>query len=228
METIDILLPVYNDEKYLRFCLDSLKKQTYTHFNCHIGFNGTVDSSKEIAEKETHGDPRFFVYDYGSESGKSITLNKLIAESKNDHISLIDGDDFWHPDKLLKQIRLVNRYDVIGSLTHYINEDNSITGYLNLDESNESIRSGIRLGHNQIVNSSCLVKKRDVIECGGWDSNFDGLEDFDLWMRLYKRGKTFYNIQEFLVYHRVHSNSNFNSKKFPYTVSDLLIKNEIL
>jgi hypothetical protein len=42
-----------------------------------------------------------------------------------------------------------------------------------------------------------------------------------------KKNKTFFNIQEYLVYHRVHQNSNFNAKKLSYSVIDILIKNKI-
>jgi len=225
---ISILLPVYNDEKYLSFCLESIKKQTYSHFECLIGFNGTLDRSREIADEIIGKDGRFIIFDYGSEKGKSITLNKMLKEANTEYISLIDGDDFWGPSKLQKQVDLLGKYDVLGTLTHYVNEENTITHYLNLSESNNDIREGIRRGHNQIVNSSCLVRKKNVEECGGWDSDFEGIEDFDLWMKLYRKGKTFYNIQEFLVYHRVHQRSNFNSKTHPYSVSDLLFKNMIL
>jgi glycosyltransferase involved in cell wall biosynthesis len=225
---ISILLPVYNDEKYLSFCLESIKKQTYPYFECLVGFNGTLDRSREIAEEIVGTDGRFIIFDYGNERGKSITLNKLLDEVNTEYISLIDGDDFWDNSKLQKQVELLGKYDVLGTLTHYVNEENSITHYLNLSESSNDIREGIRRGHNQIVNSSCLVRKKDIVECGGWDSNFEGIEDFDLWMKLYRKGKTFHNIQEFLVYHRVHQKSNFNSKSHPYSVTDLLFKNQIL
>ena len=218
MKEITILLPVYNDEKYLKYCLDSIVSQSYTNFKCLIGFNGTMDRSREIAEEIVSGDSRFFIYDYGDDKGKAITLNKLIKESDTDYICLIDGDDFWHSEKLEKQAALIGKYDVIGTLTHYINSDNEVTGLLRLAEDSDSIRNGFSVLHNQIVNSSCLIKKKDVLSCGGWDPDLESLEDFDLWIRLHKSGKTFYNIQEFLVYHRIHTGSNFNASKGQGTI----------
>jgi len=224
MTEITILLPVYNDEKYLKCCLDSIISQSYRNFKCLIGFNGTIDRSREIAEEIINGDSRFFIYDYGDDKGKAITLNKLIKESDTDYICLIDGDDFWHIEKLEKQAALIGRYDVIGTLTHYINSDNVVTGLLRLAEDSDSIRNGFSILHNQIVNSSCLIKKKDVLSCGGWDPDLESLEDFDLWIRLHKSGKTFYNIQEFLVYHRIHTESNFNASKGQGTI----VKNKLI
>jgi hypothetical protein len=141
---------------------------------------------------------------------------------------LIDGDDIWDADKLKEQMTLVNKFDVIGTLTSYINETNQIVNpCLFLDESDQSIKEGFKRGHNQVVNSSALFKTQHAIEIGGWDPSVEGLEDFDFWLRLAKSKRIFYNIQKVLVHHRVHNESNFNSRDLPYGTNDLLIKNQI-
>ena len=223
---ITILLPVYNDEKYIRKTLESIKNQSHPDFICFIGFNGTIDSSKEIARKTTLGDERFTIIDFGEEKGKSITLNKLLSKVETERFCLIDGDDLWHPQKLESQIILANNYDIIGTLASYIDDHDHIFHHLRLDEDSESIREKMYYGQNQIINSSCMVKKEDATSIGGWDPNTEGLEDFDFWIRLCNSGKSFYNIQKYLVYHRVHVNSNFNSKKLPYTTHDIIKKNK--
>jgi|LakMenE18May11ns_1017448.scaffolds.fasta_scaffold9942922_5 glycosyltransferase involved in cell wall biosynthesis len=208
---IDVLLPVYNDEKYIGFCLDSIKGQTYRNFRCLIGFNGTYDKSKDIAREKIGNDPRFIIFDYGHVSGKSITLNKLLKEAESEYICLIDGDDCWAPNKLERQIPHINKYDVIGSLCNYVDEHNNITSTIRLPEFDMGIKIWIESIKNPIVNQSCLFKKNDIIEAGGWRSDKETIEDFDMWIRLSRSGKTFYNIQEPLVYHRIHNNSNFNA-----------------
>lgn len=224
---ITILLPVYNDEKFIERTLISLMSQTYQNFLCLIGFNGTVDSSKEIVNRMVAGDNRFNIFDFGNDKGKSITLNKLLDKIETESFCLIDGDDIWDRRKLETQIMISDQYDVIGTLACYIDENDNVFNHLKLDENNSSIRDGILRGHNQIINSSCMVKTRDALSIGGWDSELVGLEDFDFWVKLYSAGKTFYNIQEYLVHHRIHKGSNFNSKELPYTVYDILKRNEV-
>ena len=224
---ITILLPVHNDEKFIERTIVSLMGQTYQDFLCLIGFNGTVDSSKEIADRIVAGDNRFIAFDFGEERGKSITLNKLLHKVETERFCLIDGDDIWDQRKLEAQIRISDQYDVIGTLACYIDEHDNIFNHLKLDENNSPIRDGILRGHNQIINSSCMVKTSDALSIGGWDSEVDGLEDFDFWVKLYYAGKTFYNIQEYLVHHRIHKGSNFNAKELPYTVYDILKRNEV-
>jgi hypothetical protein len=72
-----------------------------------------------------------------------------------------------------------------------------------------------------------MVNTEDALSIGGWDSTVEGLEDFDFWVKLYKKSKKFYNVQEYLVRHRIHRNSNFNAKELEFTVYDVLLKNNI-
>lgn len=224
---VTILLPVYNDEDFLEYTINSILEQDFKDYKCLIGFNGTLDSSKEIAEKLVSRDERFNIIDYGGDKGKSKTLNKLLSMVDTEYITLIDGDDMWESDKLLEQIEVCEKFDIIGTLTYYIDTHNNKIGKLYLDQYDIDIKNGFTIGHNQIVNSSSLFRTRDAIEIGGWDESVEGLEDFDFWVRLYKNGKTFHNIQKFLVSHRIHDGSNFNAKQLPFTVHDILNKNKI-
>lgn len=226
-DLITILLPVHNDGKYLKYCLDSLKEQSHPDFICLVGFNGTEDDSKDIFKKTVGKESRFLDLDYGRESGKSITLNKLLEEVKTEITCLIDGDDTWHPNKLETQMKYTQYHDIVGTLCHYINEDNDTINTLSLSQTDREIKNGFVRGHNQIINSSSLFRTSDAKLVSGWDSSVEGLEDFDFWLKLFKQGKTFFNIQEPLVNHRIHKDSNFNSKIFPYTVADILLKNQI-
>jgi len=224
---VTILLPIYNDEKYIKFTIESLLNQSFSDYKCLIGFNGTVDNSREIVKSLIGDDKRFLINDFGESKGKSLTLNKLLNLVNTEFICLIDGDDIWKPDKLKNQIEVSNKFDIVGTLASYIDENNSSFFNLNLLSDSDSIKRELFKGNNQIVNSSCFLKTSCAKEVGGWDTEVEGLEDFDFWVKLAKKNKIFFNIQEYLVYHRVHQNSNFNAKKLPYTVFDVLIKNEI-
>ena len=73
---------------------------------------------------------------------------------------------------------------------------------------------------NPIINSSSIIRK----ELCYWDKKHDGVEDYDLWLRLRKLNKKFYNCKEILVKHRIHSSSAFNSNGNHLKVKDLLKK----
>ena len=66
---------------------------------------------------------------------------------------------------------------------------------------------------NQIANTSAIVRKKALESTGGWREDVDGVEDMDLWLKLINKNYNFINLQDRLVMHRIHGESNFNSDK---------------
>ena len=182
---ISILLAVYNGEKFLEKSINSILVQTHGEFELLIGFNGTTDSSKEIVSK--FNDKRIRVFDYFNDKGKSKTLNKLLLESKFDWICIQDDDDVWVDNKLSEQIKYINEFDVIGTQIMYSDtQDNLRNGpFLKMDDMSIKILS--LNGNNQIANSSAMIRKDSIIEVGDWDEELEGIEDYDMWIRLIKK-----------------------------------------
>jgi glycosyltransferase involved in cell wall biosynthesis len=215
---ISILLAVYNGEKYMNQSIDSIINQTFKDWELLIGFNGTTDGSKDIAS--SYSDDRIKIFNYGKDKGKAKTLNKLIKEAKYDWCAIQDDDDIWLPEKLEKQFYQLDYFDVIGTLITYIDENNTHHGSPNLATDHEKIKSKSLSGINQIANSSAVFRKQDALEIGVWGESLDGIEDFDFWIKMLRKGCFFYNIPECLVLHRIHKDSNFNTKQ--YSLSEIL------
>ena len=219
---VSVLLAVYNGERYLRRSIESVLSQTYEDFELLIGFNGTVDNSKEIVKE--FKDDRIRVFDYGMDSGKSKTLNKLLKEAKGDWLAMQDDDDVWFSKKLEIQMEFANseEYDVIGSRIFYCNDVEKITGIPNISLKHEEIVSLSMKGDNQVPNTSAIFRKSIAKEVDGWNENLAGVEDFDFWLKLMKKKYIFTNVKKQLVLHRIHSNSNFNTNT--YNIKELIEK----
>lgn len=205
-----ILLATYNGEKYISKSIESILDQTIKEWELLIGINGTTDKSKEIVQQ--YKDKRIKIFDYGNDKGKAKTLNKLIKESKYNWLAIQDDDDIWKKNKLQRQLNYTSSYDVIGTYIHYIDELDEVTFNLELKVEDKDIKALSFLGNNQVANTSAIFKKSIAIDIGGWREDIDGIEDFDFWLKLMKHGKLFYNVPEYLVYHRIHKQSNFNTK----------------
>lgn len=93
-----ILIPVYNVEKYLAKCLDSVLKQTFTDYEVIIVDDGSTDNSGRICDEFTK-DERFHVY-HKENSGLLITRRYSIKRAKGDYFLFLDSDDFWDPNLL--------------------------------------------------------------------------------------------------------------------------------
>ena len=92
---ISIIVPIYNVENYLRECLESIKNQTFTKFECIMINDGSTDSSQEIAEQYLE-DERFYLINQNN-SGQSVARNRAINLAKGEFVCFVDSDDIIHP-----------------------------------------------------------------------------------------------------------------------------------
>jgi hypothetical protein len=71
---------------------------------------------------------------------------------------------------------------------------------------------------NPVINSSSIIRKT----LASWNPKYDGVEDYDLWLRLRRDNRQFYNVDEVLVRHRVHQTSAFNSQDQRSKLAEIL------
>lgn len=202
---ITILLPLYNGVEFLSTSVNSIRNQTFKDWVLYIGVNGHPENSEiyQNAKRYEDLDKRIKVFDFYFLKGKSATLNEMVKLSKDDWIALIDADDLWTSSKLEKQIEYIKEYDVISGKCQYFGDR-----HLVLDLPTGDITKFDFYSSNPIINSGVLLRK----ELCWWDKDWEGIEDYKLWLTLWKTGKKFYNLNQVLVFHRIHSNSAFNSK----------------
>jgi glycosyltransferase involved in cell wall biosynthesis len=212
---ISILMPIYNGIEFVEESVSSILNQTYSQWELLIGINGHPENSNvyKIAKEYENKSGNIRVFDFYTIKGKSNTLNEMIQHCKYNFIALLDVDDIWHPQKLQLQVRFLTHYDVIGSKCIWFGDRPGVIPEIPLGDINKFDFSTV----NPIINSSCIIRK----ELCYWNEN--GIEDYDLWLRLRKSGKKFFNCKEILVKHRIHNASAFNSKGNDNKVDDLLV-----
>lgn len=199
---ITILMPIYNGIEYLEESLPTILNQTYQDWELVIGVNGHPENSNVYQQANQHAGNKVRVFDLQGVKGKSQALNEMLKYASYDWISLLDVDDKWLPDKLSNQVQYMNQFDVIGSRCTYFGDRNG-TPHIPLGDISEF--DFLRV--NPIINSSCLIKK----ELCHWNDKMDGVEDYDLWLNLWKHKKRFFNVDRFDVLHRIHKQSAFNN-----------------
>ena len=98
-ELISIIVPIYNVEKYLRQCLDSIMNQTYRNCECLLIHDGSSDNSEDICREYVSKDSRFRYFEKEN-GGVSSARNLGIEHSKGEYITFIDSDDWVDSDYL--------------------------------------------------------------------------------------------------------------------------------
>lgn len=102
MPKISVIVPVYNAEKYLHRCIDSILAQTFTDFELLLIDDGSKDHSGSICDEYAKKDSRVRVF-HKENGGVSSARNTGIAESKGEWITFVDADD-WVDETFLEEM----------------------------------------------------------------------------------------------------------------------------
>ncbi len=111
---ISVLVPIYNVERYLAECLDSLLAQSFTDFEAILINDGSTDGSRDIIESYLARDNRFRVIDKPN-SGYGASMNRGLDEARGSYVAILESDDFFEPDalELLHDIAVKENADVV-------------------------------------------------------------------------------------------------------------------
>ena len=110
MPKISVIIPVYNVEKYLSQCLDSILNQTFKDFECICVNDGSTDKSLAILQEYVNKDDRIKIINQENK-GLSGARNSALKIVNGKYITFIDSDDFVTIDYLEKLINIAEKED---------------------------------------------------------------------------------------------------------------------
>ena len=114
MPKVSVIVPIYNVEKYLKKCLDSLVNQTLDDIEIILVNDGSKDNSKQIAEKFANDYPNKIIYLEKENGGLSSARNYGLKHAKGDYISFVDSDDYVSKNLYKNLLEYMdNDYDMV-------------------------------------------------------------------------------------------------------------------
>lgn len=176
---VSIVIPVYNVEKYLRLCLDSVLAQKFINYEVILVDDGSTDSSPAICDEYVKKDGRFNVI-HQKNGGVSQARNIGVKHAVGDYVFFLDSDDSIHPLMLMKLSEIAEKYkaaliqadveNVSADFSDYKKEIESdftvyqfdaIDAFYNIDRDNKNVAQDIRL-----ITSVVWAKlyRRDLVE----------------------------------------------------------------
>lgn len=178
---ISIIVPVYNVEKYLSKCLDSLVNQTYKNIEIVCVDDGSTDSSGSICDEYAKKDARIKVI-HKENGGLSDARNVGLETINGEYVMFIDSDDWIDKDTCDYCINTLKLYDVDLILWSYIRE------YKNNAKPKRLFMNGSRYFDDQ------EIKEKIFLRCVGLNGvELRNVENMDsivtAWGKLYKRDK---------------------------------------
>lgn len=106
---VSVVMPAYNAEKFVRQAIESVQNQTVSDWELFVIDDCSSDGTFSAAEQAAKGDDRIVVLRNDQNSGVSRTRNRGIDLAKGEYIAFLDSDDFWHPEKLYKQLEKIKK-----------------------------------------------------------------------------------------------------------------------
>lgn len=203
---VTVLMAVYNCADYLQSAIDSVLNQTFEDFEFIIINDGSSDSSVAIINSNT--DPRIKVIHNEANLGLIGSLNKGIEAASGKYIARTDCDDLLEPERLRKQVAMLDQHDdivILGSWMQLIDENGNDMQVWHYPSTDPEIRWA-SLFNTAIGHPSAMFRTEIAKQNFGYSIDFLYAEDYDLWTRLSEVGRLA-NIPEALQKYRIHGGS---------------------
>ena len=213
---VSIVIPVYNQEKYLKQTLDSVLKQTYSTWECILINDGSSDDSVNIINKYASQDNRF-IFINSENKGVSNARNLGLQQAKGDYILFLDGDDLIHPEKLQRAISNFQKNEdlsIIFNTTNYFQGTIENTLYPLKIEAELLNFSDLVLywGEKIIIPIHSAILKKSLFEDISFDCELTAQEDWLVWLRLFQKKPKVLVLDAVLSYYRKHHESRTQIK----------------
>ncbi|MEY0330988.1 glycosyltransferase family 2 protein [Providencia rettgeri] len=204
-EIFSIIMPAYNAEKTIYDSIMSILNQDFKFFSLYVINDASSDSTKKIISSIC--DDRIIYIENPDNLGVSESRNKGLRIAGGKYIAFLDSDDFWLPNKLSSQLKLLNSgWDVVCS--NYIAFDSAQTEFLRT--SPEIIQYSDMLKSNFIGNLTGVYNRQKL---GIFLQKNIGHEDYVMWLQIIKKSRQAFCIQSPLAKYRL-SNNSLSGNKF--------------
>ena len=208
-EKVSIIVPMYNAEKFIRKTIESVLAQTYQNWEMLIMNDVSTDNSLAVVSGYAKKDKRIKIINTEKNVGVVKGRNFLIDLASGKYIAFLDADDYWHNEKLEKQIKFMKEK----------NASISCTEYTRVKENEEKINDVIikeEISYNDMLKNNylgCLTVMYDAEKIGKrYFKELEKNEDYVLWLEIVKDVNTIYGLKENLAYYRVLDNSRSSNK----------------
>jgi glycosyltransferase involved in cell wall biosynthesis len=206
---VSVILPVYNQERYLWETLTSILSQSFIDFELLILDDGSTDKSAQIIREFADKEERIHAY-FEPNAGKSAATNKLVSRAKGDWCIFLDADDVMLPNRIERQLafHLLNpNIQATSAYCQYINEKGNTFGiqrYSSPSKVSEYKRANLNVEFVTCSYTSLMVAKKLFVEVGGLLQKYEPCEDFEFFNRLVDKGFILFIIPEVLMKYRIH------------------------
>ncbi|MEI6205194.1 MAG: glycosyltransferase [Desulfuromonadales bacterium] len=210
MPRISILMPVRNEERYLRAALDSLQCQTLTDWELLVVDDGSDDETPRILDFATYRDSRVHVI-RRERGGLVAALNAGLKECQSPLLARMDGDDICHPRRFEIQASYLDAHPDTGLVAcnfRHFPRTNLKEGMIAYETWQNTLMDHELIMRDRFIESPFvhpgIMTRRAILEGVNGYEDHGWAEDYDLWLRLAAEGIRFARLPQTLFFWRDH------------------------
>lgn len=226
---ISILVPTFNTPKDLLIeMIESVRNQSYANWQLCIADGSNQEETKNILKEYVSKDNRIVVSWLDKNYGISENTNKALELADGEYTALFDHDDVLELNALYEVVSSLQKvhHDIV-----YTDEDKLNGKTLQYEDPNfkSDYNEDLLLSHNYITHFF-VVKTNILREVGGFNSEYDGAQDYDVILKCVEKTNDIHHIAKILYHWRMHEGStalNPESKMYCYIAGEKAIQHHL-
>ncbi len=189
---VTVVICSYNGERYITETMDSVLAQTYDNMEVVVVDDGSFDKTVSIIEKYMQLDARIRLF-IRKNSGLAASRNFAFQQARGEWVATVDQDDLCHPERLSKQIELVNRFPTAGLIFSGTNMIDDRGVYLSsrlssYDLPDSFVKKGVAgellITNGCYIGSAYFIKLTTINQVGKLDESLRHACDYEYFIRV--------------------------------------------
>lgn len=229
---ISVIVPIYNMEKYLPNCIESILKQSYRNLEIVLVNDGSTDSCREICEFYHKKDTRIRVLNKEN-GGLSSARNYGINNSHGEWFAFVDSDDWIEPRMIEELLEMAISANATIAACRYYRDYKNITISKDYDESKRILLCGRQKIAKGYLMDRCLspivmnkLYRRDIFVNGFTFPEGRNYEDIPLMTEIIRRGERIIFTGKHFYHYRQRNNSIIHSKSIKNAIDNWISREE--
>ncbi len=228
MPKISVLMGVYNCEKTVAKSIASIVNQSFSDWEFIICDDGSTDNTYKLIQELAKDEPRIVLIKNDVNKGLAYTLNHCLQYANGEYCARMDGDDLCDSSRLEHQMRFLedhSEYGFVSSRMTRFDEEGTYDIPEYIDSYTPEEKDFVK--GSPFPHAPVMIRKSVYESVGGYRdlSHTLGVEDYDLWFRLYAQGYKGYILQEPL-YHMFDGRDAANRRTFKRRLNEAWVRKE--
>ena len=198
---VQIIIPVYNSEKTLAKCLDSIKNQSFENWQVIAVDDKSTDNSLEILNSYAASDKRFKIIAAEKNGGASVARNIALKLADSEYTAFLDSDDYWEPDMLETLVSKAEHHNCDVVQCRYIYDFQGGKQYLPKGAFGKDVflegkamkKVFLKMMTGINMNHVCMkLVKTSLLKDLSFDTTLPTAEDLDFCVKIFENAKSYY------------------------------------